>query len=228
MSGQSELKFVIRSQYRAERLLRSCRRLSIVEIAWRIMPILVIGYIIAYVDRVNVSFAKLQMLVDLKFSDGVYGVGAGIFFSVTSPSKSPATSCCTRSERVSGSAGSSSPGASFRRSRRSVRTPMQFHTARLLLGVAEAGFFPGRSPTYLLVSSSSPSRDGCPADGRKPGLPDHRRSVCPALSCTTLPAAGASAGWQRLFIVEAVPAIPLGVVIFLFLDNRVAEAKRLP
>ena len=44
------------------------------------MPILVIGYIIAYIDRVNVSFAKLQMLGDLKFSDSVYGVGAGIFF----------------------------------------------------------------------------------------------------------------------------------------------------
>ena len=50
------------------------------KIAWRLMPILVIGYIIAYVDRVNVSFAKLQMLGDLKFSESVYGVGAGIFF----------------------------------------------------------------------------------------------------------------------------------------------------
>jgi sugar phosphate permease len=50
------------------------------KIAWRLMPILVIGYIIAYIDRVNVSFAKLQMLGDLKFSESVYGVGAGIFF----------------------------------------------------------------------------------------------------------------------------------------------------
>src|ERR1700683_4815310 len=50
------------------------------KIAWRIMPILFIGYIIAYLDRVNVGFAKLQMMGDLKFSDAVYGFGAGIFF----------------------------------------------------------------------------------------------------------------------------------------------------
>src|SRR5215469_13571909 len=50
------------------------------KIAWRIMPIVVIGYIVAYIDRVNVSFAKLQMLDDLKLSESVYGVGAGIFF----------------------------------------------------------------------------------------------------------------------------------------------------
>src|SRR5277367_5464374 len=50
------------------------------RIGWRIMPILFAAYIIAYVDRVNVSFAKLQMMGDLKFSESVYGLGAGIFF----------------------------------------------------------------------------------------------------------------------------------------------------
>jgi sugar phosphate permease len=50
------------------------------KIAWRIMPLLFICYIVAYIDRVNVGFAKLQMIGNLKFSDGVYGLGAGIFF----------------------------------------------------------------------------------------------------------------------------------------------------
>jgi hypothetical protein len=50
------------------------------KVAWRIMPILFAGYIIAYIDRVNVGFAKLQMMGDLGFSDSVYGFGAGIFF----------------------------------------------------------------------------------------------------------------------------------------------------
>ena len=50
------------------------------KIAWRILPILLLAYIIAYIDRVNVGFAKLQMLNDLKFSESVYGFGAGIFF----------------------------------------------------------------------------------------------------------------------------------------------------
>jgi sugar phosphate permease len=50
------------------------------KIAWRIMPIMLICYIVAYIDRVNVGFAKLQMLGDLKFSDSVYGFGAGVFF----------------------------------------------------------------------------------------------------------------------------------------------------
>jgi len=195
------------------------------KIAWHIMPILVIGYIIAYVDRVNVSFAKLQMLADLKFSDGVYGVGAGIFFLGYFAFEVPSNIMLHKVGarvwicRVVVTWGIVSALTAL------VRTPMQFYTARLLLGVAEAGFFPGMI-LYLTY-----------------WFPAHRRAAMVALLMAGNPVSGiiggpvsgfilhhfagsrGIAGWQWLFIVEAIPAILLGVVIFLFLDNRVAEAK---
>jgi MFS family permease len=195
------------------------------KIAWRIMPILVIGYIIAYIDRVNVSFAKLQMLGDLKFSDSVYGVGAGIFFLGYFAFEVPSNILLHKVGarvwicRVIVTWGIISALTAL------VRTPMQFYTARLLLGVAEAGFFPGMI-LYLTY-----------------WFPAHRRAAMVALLMAGNPVAGiiggplsgfilhrfagskGLAGWQWLFILEAIPAILLGVVIFLFLDNRVVEAR---
>jgi D-galactonate transporter len=195
------------------------------KIAWHIMPILVIGYIIAYIDRVNVSFAKLQMLGDLKFSDSVYGVGAGIFFLGYFAFEVPSNIMLHKVGarvwicRVIVTWGIVSALTAL------VRTPMQFYIARLLLGVAEAGFFPGMI-LYLTY-----------------WFPAHRRAAMVALLMAGNPISGiiggplsgfilhhfagskGIAGWQWLFILEAIPAILLGVVIFLFLDNRVVEAK---
>jgi len=195
------------------------------KIAWHIMPILVIGYIIAYVDRVNVSFAKLQMLADLKFSDSVYGVGAGIFFLGYFAFEIPSNIMLHKVGarvwicRVVVTWGVVSALTAL------VRTPMQFYTARLLLGVAEAGFFPGMI-LYLTY-----------------WFPAHRRASMVALLMAGNPVSGiiggplsgfilhhfagskGIAGWQWLFILEAVPAILLGGVIFVFLDARVDEAK---
>lgn len=195
------------------------------KIAWHIMPILVIGYIIAYVDRVNVSFAKLQMLADLKFSDSVYGVGAGIFFLGYFAFEIPSNIMLHKVGarvwicRVVVTWGIVSALTAL------VRTPMQFYTARLLLGVAEAGFFPGMI-LYLTY-----------------WFPAHRRASMVALLMAGNPVSGiiggplsgfilhhfagskGIAGWQWLFILEAVPAILLGGVIFVFLDARVDEAK---
>ena len=195
------------------------------KIAWRLMPILVIGYIIAYIDRVNVSFAKLQMLGDLKFSESVYGVGAGIFFLGYFAFEIPSNIILHKVGarvwicRVIVTWGIVSALTAL------VRTPMQFYTARLLLGVAEAGFFPGMI-LYLTY-----------------WFPAHRRAAMVALLMAGNPVSGiiggplsgfilrhfagsnGIAGWQWLFILEAVPAIVFGAVIFLFLDDRVVDAK---
>lgn len=195
------------------------------KIAWRIMPIVVIGYIVAYIDRVNVSFAKLQMLGDLKFSEGVYGVGAGIFFLGYFAFEVPSNIMLQKVGarvwicRVIVTWGIISALTAL------VSTPMQFYTARLLLGAAEAGFFPGMI-LYLTY-----------------WFPAHRRAAMVALLMAGNPVSGmiggplsgfimqhfagtrGMAGWQWLFILEAIPAIVLGVVIILFLDNRVGEAK---
>src|ERR1700674_5956215 len=106
------------------------------------MPILVIGYIIAYIDRVNVSFAKLQMLGDLKFSDSVYGVGAGIFFLGYFAFEIPSNMILHRVGariwicRVIVTWGIVSALTAL------VHTAFQFYAACLLLGVAGAGVFP--------------------------------------------------------------------------------------
>ena len=195
------------------------------KIAWRIMPIVVIAYIVAYIDRVNVSFAKLQMLGDLKFSESVYGVGAGIFFLGYFAFEVPSNIMLHKVGarlwicRVIVTWGIVSGLTAL------VHTPMQFYTARLLLGVAEAGFFPGMV-LYLTY-----------------WFPAHRRATMVALLMAGNPVSGiiggplsgfilrhfansrGIAGWQWLFLMEAIPAILLGAVIYLFLDNRVIDAK---
>ena len=195
------------------------------KIAWRLMPILVAGYIIAYIDRVNVSFAKLQMLGDLKFSDSVYGVGAGIFFLGYFAFEIPSNIILHKVGariwicRVIVTWGLVSALTAL------VRTPFQFYAARLLLGVAEAGFFPGMI-LYLTY-----------------WFPAHRRAAMVALLMAGNPVsgiiggplsgfilqhfahAGGISGWQWLFILEAIPAVVFGGIIFLFLDNRVVDAK---
>jgi sugar phosphate permease len=194
------------------------------KIAWRLMPILVTGYIIAYIDRVNVSFAKLQMLGDLKFSESVYGVGAGIFFLGYFAFEIPSNIVLHKVGarvwicRVMVTWGVVSALTAL------AHTAWQFYAVRLLLGVAEAGFFPGMI-LYLTY-----------------WFPAHRRAAMVALLMAGNPVSGivggplsglilhhfagssGIAGWQWLFIFEAIPAILFGAVIFFFLDDRVAAA----
>ena len=195
------------------------------KIAWRIMPILLAGYIIAYIDRVNVGFAKLQMMGDLRFSDGVYGLGAGIFFLGYFLFEVPSNLVLHRVGarvwicRVLITWGIISGCTAF------VHTPWQFYSVRCLLGVAESGFFPGMV-LYLTY-----------------WFPSHRRASMVAILMAGNPLSGIVggplsgfilhhfarggrfAGWQWLFLLEAAPAVVLGVVILFCLDSRVAHAK---
>lgn len=188
------------------------------------MPILLVAYIVAYVDRVNVGFAKLQMLSDLKFSDSVYGFGAGIFFLGYFLFEVPSNLVLQKVGarvwicRVLITWGIISGSTAL------VRTPWQFYSARCLLGVAESGFFPGMI-LYLTY-----------------WFPSHRRAqmVAVLLAGSAIsgiiggPVSGfimhylagmlGVAGWQWLFILEAIPAVVLGFVVLFALHNRVVEA----
>ena len=137
------------------------------KIAWRIMPILFIGYIIAYLDRVNVGFAKLQMLDALNFSNAVYGFGAGVFFLGYFIFEVPSNVILHKVGarlwicRVLVVWGLVSACTAF------VNTPWEFYSVRFLLGVAEAGFFPGMVLVpHLLVSLAPPRENDRHADGR--------------------------------------------------------------
>jgi D-galactonate transporter len=195
------------------------------KIAFRILPILFFAYIVAYIDRVNVSFAKLQMLGDLKFSESVYGLGAGIFFLGYFVFEVPSNIILHKVGarvwicRVLITWGIVSGCNAL------VRTPAEFYTMRLLLGLAEAGFCPGMI-LYLTY-----------------WFPSHRRAKMVAILLAGNPLAGIVggplsglilrdfaglhhiAGWQWLFLLEAVPAVLLGIVVFFVFDDRVATAK---
>ncbi len=113
------------------------------KIAWHIMPIMLLAYIVNYVDRINVGFAKLQMLSDLKFSESIYGLGAGIFFLGYFLFEVPSNLFLHKVGarvwicRVLITWGIVSGCTAL------VRTPWEFYTARCRLGIAESGFFPG-------------------------------------------------------------------------------------
>lgn len=118
-----------------------------VKVTWRLVPFLFLCYVFAYLDRVNVGFAKLQMLTDLKFSETIYGFGAGIFFIGYFIFEVPSNIALHRFgarkwiARIMLSWGLLSGAMIF------VKTPTAFYVLRFLLGVAEAGFFPASFST---------------------------------------------------------------------------------
>jgi len=195
------------------------------RIAWRILPILFIAYIIAYVDRVNVGFAKLQMMGDLKLSETVYGLGAGIFFLGYFLFEVPSNIILHKMGarvwicRVLVTWGIVSGSTAL------VRNPWEFYSVRFLLGVAESGFFPGMIlyltywfPSHRRANKVAVLMAGIPVSGIIGG-PVSGYILHRFASSRTL------AGWQWLFILEAIPAVILGVIILFCLDDRVADAK---
>ncbi|MEG0044329.1 MAG: MFS transporter, partial [Massilia sp.] len=113
------------------------------KIAWRLIPFLVFLFILAWIDRVNVGFAKLQMLQDLQFSEAIYGLGAGIFFigyflfEVPSNLLLEKIGARKTLARITILWGGASMAMAY------VTTPTMFYVLRFILGVVEAGFFPG-------------------------------------------------------------------------------------
>ena len=195
------------------------------KVAWRLVPFLCLCYLAAYLDRVNVGFAKLQMLSDLSFSNTVYGLGAGIFFLGYVIFEVPSNILLHKVgaklwiARIMVSWGLIGAGMAF------VQTPTQFYVLRFLLGVAEAGFIPGvllyltywfpaawRGRIIALFLAAIPMSNiiGGPLSG---------------WILKNFGGVAGLAGWQWLFIVETVPSILLGIAILMFLDNRVEDAR---
>eukprot|EP01042_Synura_sphagnicola_P010598 gene10598-13592_t len=111
--------------------------------AWRFIPLLFISYVVAYLDRVNIGFARLQMLNDLHFSDAVYGLGAGLFFLGYFLFEVPSNLLLHKLGARRWIARIMLSWAVLSAATALVHTPAMFYTIRFLLGVAEAGFFPG-------------------------------------------------------------------------------------
>src|SRR5260370_1789271 len=129
------------------------------KISWRILPFLMLCYVIAFLDRINIGYAQLQMKQTLTFSDATYGFGAGIFFIGYFLFEVPSNLLLERIGvrktllRVMFTCGIVATAMAF------VQTPMQVYIARFLLGLLEAGFLP---PTLPFLTHSSPSRPPAP------------------------------------------------------------------
>lgn len=194
------------------------------KITFKIVPLIVIAYIIAYIDRVNVGFAKLQFLQDLHFSEAVYGFGAGLFFIGYMLFEIPSNLLL---ERIGARAtlarimimwGGISACMAF------VSTPTQFYVMRFFLGVAEAGFFPG---VILYLSYWFPSKRRAritamfSIGGAAAGI------VGSPLSGWLLTLGGIHGlqGWQILFIYEGIPAVLLGVFAYFYMDDKPAQVR---
>ncbi|WP_175793705.1 MFS transporter [Burkholderia ambifaria] len=195
------------------------------RISRRLLPFLILCYTLSFIDRINIGFAHAQMAAELHFSDAVYGLGAGIFFIGYMAFEIPSNALLVRIgarrtiARIMMLWGLGSAATMF------VTTPAQFYACRFLLGVFEAGFFPG-----ILFYLGA-------------WYPPKQRAKAFALFMTALYLAGLIAGpmsgailtyfdgvaglsgWQWLFVVEGLPSSALGFVALRFLDDRPDDAR---
>jgi D-galactonate transporter len=195
------------------------------KVARRLIPFLMLCYLGAYLDRVNVGFAKLQMLNDLKWSDTVYGLGAGIFFIGYFLFEVPSNLILHKYGARKWLARIMLTWAVISACFAFVSTPTTFYVMRFLLGAAEAGFAPG---VILYITYWFPSK-------RRAKMMSVFFMAIPLANIVGGPLSGwilqsfAGAyglqGWQWLFMLEAVPSLLLGVAILLYLDDSIAAAK---
>ncbi|HEY2177241.1 MAG TPA: MFS transporter [Caulobacteraceae bacterium] len=197
-------------------------RSALAKASWRLLPLIGLGYGIAYMDRVNIGFASLQMNHDLGFSGAVYGLGGGLFFLSYAALEVPSNLALMRFgarrwiARIMLTWGLIAVGMMF------VRTPIQFYLMRFLLGAAEAGFFPG---VVFYLMNWFPSHER--------GRAVSRFYIALPLSSVVMGSVAGSllglggrlglAGWQWLFLIEGLPALLLSLAILLLLPDRPAS-----
>lgn len=196
------------------------------RVRWRLLPFLGLLYVVSYLDRVNVSFAKLTMNASIGIDDATYAFGAGIFFIGYFLFEVPSNLILERVgarrwiARIMITWGLISAATAF------VTGPTGFVTMRFLLGIAEAGFFPG-----ILVYLTY-------------WFPSSERARVVGLFMVALPLSGLIGsplsgelmrltgfgleGWQWMLIIEGLPAVVLGVVCLAFLPDRPSDATWLP
>ena len=195
------------------------------KVTLHLIPFIFVCYLFNYLDRVNVGFAKLQMLDALKWSETSYGLGAGIFFIGYVLAGVPSNLLLHKlgARRVIGTLmivwGAASAALMF------VKTPEQFYILRFVTGLFEAGFFPG---IVLYFTGWYPSA----RRGRVMGL---FMSAIPISGVLGSPLSGwmmqsfagqaGMAGWQWMFLLQGLPTIALGLLVYVLLNDGIHQAK---
>ncbi len=194
------------------------------RVTWRIIPFLFLCYVVAYLDRVNVGFAKLQMVADLKFSETVFGLGAGLFFIGYFLFEVPSNVILHKVgariwiARIMITWGVISALTLY------ASSEMSFYALRFLLGLAEAGFFPGiilyltywypaarrgRIVTLFMTAIALSSVIGAPISG---------------WIMQNLNGVNGLAGWQWMFLLEGIPSVLVGLFTIYYLDDSITKA----
>jgi len=195
------------------------------KVAWRIVPILMLAYVLAFIDRGNVGFAKLQFMGDLHFSEATFGFGGGLFYLGYSVFEIPSNLWLARIGarttllRIMVCWGLCSTALAF------MTAPSHYYILRFLLGAAEAGLFPG--VLFYLTT----------------WIPPSRRSRFTALFMSAIAISGIVSGplsggilgatdgllglqgWQWLFLIEGLPSVLTGVLIYFVLADSPEKAK---
>jgi ACS family tartrate transporter-like MFS transporter len=200
-------------------------RTTMRRVTWRLLPFLLLLYIISWLDRVNVGFAKLQMNSDLGLSETAYGLGAGIFFLAYAACEVPSNLLLVRFgariwiARIMVTWGLIAAGMMF------VQGEWSFYIMRFLLGVAEAGFLPGiiyylgdwfprvqraRAVSWFMIGIPLSIVFGGPLSGWL--LEDFDGYM-------------GMHGWQWMYLIEGLPAVILGFVVLGFLTEKPADAR---
>ncbi|WP_312934090.1 MFS transporter [Pseudomonas sp.] len=194
-------------------------------VTWRLMPLLLICYLFAHLDRINIGFAKMQMNQDLHLSDTVYGLGAGLFFIAYALFGVPSNLMLDRVGPRRWIACLMVVWGLLSTSMLLIETSQSFYLLRFALGAAEAGFFPG-----ILVYLNR-------------WYPAGRRAQVTALFAIAVPLAGVVGGpvsgailaflhdagglrgWQWMFLLEGAPVVLLGLVVLAVLPERFEQVR---
>lgn len=195
------------------------------KVAWRLMPLIMICYLFAFFDRINISFAKFQLQADLSLSDTAYGLGAGLFvvgyvlFEVPSNMMLYKVGARRWIARIMMSWGLATALMVF------VTAEWQFYLLRFLIGAMEAGFAPGvlyyltlwfpqhyrgRITSMLFLASAFAGLIGAPVSGLVLGHMDGLFEM---------------RGWHWLFLLGGLPCIALGLVVLFTLKDRISDAN---
>ena len=204
------------------------QRATLASVLWRLLPLLFVCYIIAYIDRINVGFAKLHLRevlgVDEKVFGSVYGFGAGLFFIGYFLFEVPSNLILQRVgarlwiARIMIVWGIVSMSFLF------LKGTAMFYTMRFLLGAAEAGFFPGVI-LYLTYWFTAQERARAVAMFATGGVLAGVIGSPISGALLELHGVGGLAGWQWLFLLEGIPAVILGGVVLWLLPNRPRDAR---
>jgi MFS transporter, ACS family, phthalate transporter len=194
------------------------------KVVWRIIPFIFVCYVLNYIDRVNVSFAKLQFKDDLSLTDASYGLGVGLFyvgyilFEVPSNLVLQKIGARKTIMRIMCLWGLTSMATAF------VSSPLQFYLARIVLGAAEAGFFPGiilyltlwfpdrmrgRIMSYFVLAIAASGTIGGPISG---------------VIMQNLGGLLGLKNWQWLFLIEGMLPVVMGIAAFFVLNDRPRDA----